>query len=233
MAEELNIKLTDIQAGQLYLFYQMLVEWNEKFNLTAITKEEDVIQKHFIDSLLISKHNKFNKLLLDGSKVIDVGTGAGFPGIPLKIAYPQSQVVLLDSLAKRVTYLNTVINGLKLDKINAYHGRAEDFGQDKAHREDYELVVSRAVAYLPVLLEYCLPFVAVGGFFIAYKSSEAPNELAASKAALNELGGKYVDSLSSTLPNGDFRSLVIIEKVKATKRTYPRKAGMPAKKPIE
>jgi len=227
-------KLTDYniseeQANQFFRYYQLLIKWNQFMNLTRIVEFKEVIQKHFLDSLSI-----VNIIDLNGVKnVIDVGTGAGFPGIPLKIVFPSLKIVLLDSLNKRVQFLKEAIDFIKLSGIEAIHGRAEDFAREDRHREGYDICVSRAVADLAVLSEYCLPFVKIGGHFIAYKSSEVENELENSKRAISLLGGKLNKCEKFCLPDSDIgRSFVDIEKINSSPKKYPRKSGIPSRNPI-
>lgn len=226
--EELNILLTEKQLKQFLLYYEMLIEQNKVMNLTAITDYEEVMKKHFIDSLSLVKAYDLSKKV----SVIDVGTGAGFPGIPLKIAFPNLQVTLLDSLNKRVSFLNSVIDALGLTGIEAIHGRAEDFARNSL-REKYDLCVSRAVANLSTLSEYCLPFIKVGGQFISYKSEKIAEEKIAAQNAITILGGKVAAQMEFTLSDSDiYRNLFVIEKVKSTPKKYPRKAGVPGKEPL-
>lgn len=229
--EEFSVRLSEQQVNQFYEYYQLLLKWNEVMNLTAITELEEVITKHFVDSLAFVKVVDLGKL--DGMKVLDMGTGAGFPGVPLKIAFPHVKIVLMDSLNKRIKFLNEVIEHLSLSDINAVHGRAEDYGRDESYREKFGLCVSRAVAHLSTLSEYCLPFVEIGGFFVAYKSGNAGEEIRQSKGALKLLGGR-VDSVSEfLLPDSEIgRTLVRIKKIEGTSKKYPRKAGMPGKEPL-
>ncbi|WP_099469810.1 16S rRNA (guanine(527)-N(7))-methyltransferase RsmG [Konateibacter massiliensis] len=227
--QNLGIELDEIQINQFISYYEILVEWNKVMNLTAITEFDEVIQKHFIDSLSIVKAVDMNKKI----RLIDIGTGAGFPGIPLKIVFPHIEVVLLDSLNKRINFLNEVIQNLNLEKIKTIHGRAEDFSHDKEYREGFDLCVSRAVANLASLAEYCLPYVKVKGSFVPYKSGKIEEELVASKKAIHVLGGKIENEVYFNLPNSDIeRAFVIIRKEKSTPKMYPRKAGVPTKNPI-
>ena len=225
--EELHIQLTEEQVQQFIKYYEMLVEKNKVMNLTAITEFDEVIEKHFLDSLSLIKVHDLKKDI----SVLDMGTGAGFPGIPLKIAFPELKVTLADSLNKRILFLQEVIDELHLEKIEAVHARAEELGKNKAYREMYDLVVSRAVANLSSLEEYCVPFVKIGGNFISYKSGEIEEEVANAKNATFLLGGKVKDVYKFDLYEQK-RSFVIIEKVKGTPKTYPRKAGTPTKTPL-
>ena len=226
---ELGITLTDNQKEQFVKFYELLVEWNKVMNLTGITEYEEVNEKHFVDSLSIVKAIDINKV----ETVIDVGTGAGFPGIPLKIAFPHLNVVLLDSLNKRIKFLNAVIDELGLQGIETIHGRAEDFAKQTDYREQFDLCVSRAVANLATLSEYCIPYVKKEGLFVPYKSGEIEDELEQSKKAVYVLGGKIQDVVKFQLPGSEIgRSFVIINKLQNTAKKYPRKAGLPSKEPI-
>ncbi|MCI6533675.1 16S rRNA (guanine(527)-N(7))-methyltransferase RsmG [Bariatricus sp. SGI.161] len=228
--KELNIQINEIQKKQFDTFYSMLVEWNKVMNLTGITEYEEVIEKHFVDSLSIV--NIFD--LSEVNTVIDVGTGAGFPGIPLKIAFPHLKITLLDSLNKRIHFLDSVIDELKLDGIYTIHGRAEDFAKKDDYRERYDLCVSRAVANLSTLSEYCLPYIRVGGMFISYKSGDVDDEVLESKKAISILGGKLDNVVKFQLPGTDInRSFIKIEKIKNTGKKYPRKAGLPSKEPLK
>lgn len=226
---KLDIELSDTQMDQFMVFYEMLIETNKVMNLTAITEFNEVIDKHFIDSLELVKAADLRKSL----HIIDVGTGAGFPGIPLKIAFPELDIVLLDSLNKRVNFLNQVIEKLGLKRIQAVHGRAEDYGRNPIYREKFDLCVSRAVANLSTLSEYCMPFVQIGGYFIPYKSGKIQEELKNSERALSLLGGKIEKCTAYNLEDTDIeRSLIMIKKVEAIKKIYPRKAGKPSKEPL-
>ena len=226
---ELGITLNEEQKRQFLQFYELLVEWNKVMNLTGITEYEEVNEKHFVDSLSIVKAIDMDSV----ETVIDIGTGAGFPGIPLKIAFPNLKVVLLDSLNKRIQFLNTVIDTLQLTDIQTIHGRAEDFAKQQAYRERFDLCVSRAVANLATLSEYCLPYVKVDGMFIPYKSGEITEELQQSQNAIHVLGGKVTDVVKFRLPGTEIgRSFVKIKKVQNTAKKYPRKAGLPSKEPI-
>lgn len=227
-------ELTKKQIEQFKKYYELLVETNKVMNLTAITDKDEVVLKHFIDSLAIQNYVDFTSKKFN---VIDIGTGAGFPGIPLKIAFPQLDITLFDSLNKRIKFLQNVIDELGLDngegKCEAIHGRAEEAGKNTLYREKYDFVVSRAVANMAVLSEYCLPFTKVGGLFIPYKSGEIDEELSNSKKAINILGGKYVETKKLVLPDSDIkRSFVIVKKIKNTPKAYPRKAGTASKQPL-
>ena len=227
--KEFNIILSDKQINQFLRYYELLVEWNEFMNLTAITEYNEVMKKHFLDSLSLIKTYDVSQV----RSVIDVGTGAGFPGLALKIAYPNLKVTLLDSLNKRIKFLDEVINQLGLTDIETVHGRAEDFAKPGKLRERYDICVSRAVANLTSLSEYCLPFVKVGGEFISYKSEKMSEELENAKKAISVLGGKYDRCEEFYLPESDiFRNLVVIKKSKENPKKYPRKAGLPTKEPI-
>lgn len=226
---ELGITLTDKQKQQFDKFYELLVEWNKVMNLTGITEYEEVNEKHFVDSLSIVKTIDIESV----KSVIDVGTGAGFPGIPLKIAFPHLNVVLLDSLNKRINFLNEVIAELGLTDIKTIHGRAEDYAKQTEYREKFDLCVSRAVANLSTLSEYCLPYVSVNGLFIPYKSGEIDEELENSKKAVKVLGGEIENVVKFQLPGTEIgRSFVKVRKITNTNKKYPRKAGLPAKEPL-
>ncbi|MDK6372162.1 16S rRNA (guanine(527)-N(7))-methyltransferase RsmG [Aerococcus urinae] len=228
---EQGIDLTDLQMQQFESYYQLLVSWNEKINLTAITDRDEVYLKHFYDSLTLAFSLETD---LTGKKLVDVGSGAGFPSIPLKIAFPQLQVSIVDSLNKRIKFIETVTEELGLAGVSAYHDRAEDFGQNKAFRGQFDLATARAVARLSVLSEYCLPLVKKGGLFVAMKAAKADKEIADAKKAIATLGGKFSQDLALELPGqAGERHLLVIEKRKETPNKYPRKAGLPNKKPIQ
>lgn len=226
---EFGLELSDFQLEQFLQYYELLIEWNSFMNLTAITEFEEVCTKHFLDSLSLCKAIDCTEKL----SVIDVGTGAGFPGIPLKIAFPNLKLMLLDSLGKRVKFLNEVIDKLGLENIEAIHGRAEDFAKPDMLRENFDICVSRAVANLSTLSEYCIPYVKVGGFFISYKSEKITEEITVAKHAIELLGGAFFAQKEFVLPNSDiYRNLFMIKKIKTTSKKYPRKAGLPAKEPL-
>ena len=227
--EKLNVHLSENQIKQFLIYYEMLVERNQFVNLTAITEYDDVMKKHFVDSISLIQAYDLTKHV----SVIDVGTGAGFPGLALKIAYPNMKVTLLDSLNKRIQFLNDVISELDLKDIETVHGRAEDFAKPGMLREKFDLCVSRAVANLSTLSEYCLPFVKKNGCFISYKSEKISEEIAEAEKAIAILGGKVEKQVEFMLPDSDiYRNLLVIEKVKPTPAKYPRKAGLPSKDPL-
>lgn len=226
---KLEITLTEQQFDQFICYYELLIEWNKVMNLTTIIEFDEVVTKHFIDSLSLIHAIE----LTENLTVIDIGTGAGFPGIPLKIAFPYLKITLLDSLQKRVNFLNNVITTLKLESIKAIHGRAEDFAKPNELREKYDLSVSRAVANLATLTEYCLPFVKMNGRFISYKSEKIAEEIETAKKGIQRLGGKIENQVAFHLPDSDInRNLIVIRKVKLTPKQYPRKSGLPAKEPL-
>lgn len=215
------------KAEKLYRYYEMLVEKNKVMNLTAITEFDEVAVKHFADSLTIGRIQD-----ISGLKIIDVGTGAGFPGIPLKIFYPDIQLTLLDSLNKRLVFLNEVIDELGLENVTTVHARAEEGAAKKEYREQFDVVVSRAVAKLSTLVEYCLPFASVGGCFISYKGSKASEEITEAKKAIKVLGGGNLTQVNFCLEGTDDRSLIKIEKLSSTPQKYPRSGGKPSSSPI-
>jgi len=227
--DEKGITLTDVQMNQFMRYYEMLVDWNERMNLTAITKKEDVNLKHFFDSITVAFHEDFCEPL----NVIDIGAGAGFPSLPLKICFPQIEVTIVDSLNKRITFLNALAEDLDLKGVAFYHDRAEQFARKKEHREQYDLAISRAVARLPVLTELCMPFVKKNGRFIAMKGAGAAEEIEQSGKAITLLGGKLENKYDFQLPiEKSERSIIVVRKVKATTKAYPRKPGTPNKQPL-
>ena len=231
--EQLFITLSGEQKQQFLTYYEYLVEKNKVMNLTAITEYEEVITKHFLDSLAVVKTSCFKPEKLAGKRLIDIGTGAGFPGIPLKIAFPELEILLLDSLNKRINFLNEVTEMLGLTKINTVHGRAEDYAKQKGYRESFDFCVSRAVANLSTLSEYCIPFVKQGGCFISYKSGSVDQELIQAEKAVKILGGQREEVVRFSLADTDMdRSFVVIHKAKPTPKKYPRKAGLPSKEPL-
>ncbi len=226
--DDLGVVLTDKQKQQFIDYYEFLIEKNKVMNLTAITDFKEVIIKHFIDSISISK-----AIELKDQKILDIGTGAGFPGIPLKIVYPDTNIVLLDSLNKRILFLNEVIEKLDLKKITTIHGRAEDYGREVIYRERFDLCVSRAVAKLSSLSEYCLPFVKKGGYFIPYKSGKVDDEIKESANAFKILGATLEAVKEYQIPGTDIdRTLIMIKKTKNTPKNYPRSAGKPTKEAL-
>ena len=226
-AKKIDVILDEEQIQKFYKYMELLLEWNEKINLTAIVEPRDVILKHFVDSLTICKELQKNKTLAD------IGTGAGFPGIPVKILRPDLDITLIDSLNKRVNFLTMVIEALKLEKIIALHGRIEDFGKNKKYREKFDYVTSRAVANLSTLSEYMIPLVKIGGKCICMKGSNIDEELKNAEKAIKILGGKIEKVDTFLLPDTDMgRNIILIKKAKATPNKYPRKAGTPAKEPI-
>ncbi|MGI6019350.1 MAG: 16S rRNA (guanine(527)-N(7))-methyltransferase RsmG [Marvinbryantia sp.] len=227
--ESVNIILDKTQKEQFQRYYELLIEWNSFMNLTAITEYIEVLKKHFFDSLSIVKKIDLTEI----NNMIDIGTGAGFPGIPLKIAFPHLRVVLLDSLGKRVKFLNHVIEELKLEEIEAIHGRAEDFAKNVKYREQFDLSVSRAVANLASLSEYCIPYTKIGGSFVSYKSVKAEEEIHNAEKAISVLGGKVENICKFELLDTGERTLVQIKKIRKTDKKYPRKAGMPSREPIQ
>ncbi len=226
---QLSIEYSENQIEKLLKYYEMLIEKNKVMNLTAITEFDEVVEKHFIDSLSIVRVIDMEKV----HSIIDIGTGAGFPGIPVKIMFPHIKVTLVDSLNKRVNFLNEVIENLELRDIEAYHGRAEDYGRDKKFREKYDLCVSRAVANLASLSEYCMPFVKPDGYFISYKAGECEDEIDNSKNAIKILSGKIEKVEKFSLPDSEIsRSFIKIKKIKNLSNKYPRKSGIPSRNPL-
>jgi 16S rRNA (guanine527-N7)-methyltransferase len=228
--KEQGIELTDRQLEQFDIYFQLLVEWNDKINLTALTSEEDVYLKHFYDSISAAFYYDFKNEL----HICDVGAGAGFPSIPIKICFPHLEISIIDSLKKRIGFLNHLATELNISQVNFYHGRAEDLGSDQKHREKYDVVLARAVARMSVLSELCLPFSKKNGVFIAMKGAQAGEELTDAKKALKLLGGETDHIHTFTLPQEDSeRSIIIVNKVAKTPKKYPRKAGTPNKSPIQ
>ena len=225
---KMNISLLKEQYGQFYAYMELLIEWNEKMNLTAITEPKEIILKHFIDSITILKY------IDDNSKLVDVGTGAGFPGVPLSIMNPTLKITLVDSLNKRLIFLQEVVKELNLKNIEIVHARAEEFGQNKNYREKFDIATSRAVANLATLSEYLVPLVKIGGKIISMKASNAKEEINDAQKAIEVLGGKIEKIEEFDLPESDIgRTIIIIDKNKCTPAIYPRKAGTPAKEPIK
>ena len=225
-------ELSERQIGQFLTYADLLVEWNEKMNLTAITEFEEIVWKHFIDSVAVYQSELITDDVFRGH-LIDVGTGAGFPGIPLKIIYPNLKITLLDSLNKRISFLQEVVNACGLTDVELVHGRAEDYGKNPAYREKYDLCVSRAVANLSILSEYCIPLIRKGGLFISYKSSDMKEELNHAKKAIAVFGAEVKMTEQFTIRGSDIpRSLILIKKTGNTPKKYPRKAGTPSKSPI-
>ncbi|HJJ06612.1 MAG TPA: 16S rRNA (guanine(527)-N(7))-methyltransferase RsmG [Clostridiaceae bacterium] len=226
LLSEINIEINENKIDMFYLYMQELLEWNKKINLTAIEDENEIILKHFIDSLTVQKYIK------NAQNIIDIGTGAGFPGIPLAIVNEKSNIVLLDSLNKRINFLNNVIQKLELSNVKAIHGRAEDLAKIVQHREKYDIVISRAVAPFNILLEYMLPFNKVNSYTIAMKGSNI-EEVDISNNALKKLGGKIEKIEKINLPNTDIkRNIIIVRKIEETPKKFPRKAGIPKKEPL-
>ena len=225
--KELNIEISEKQLNQFYNYMNILIEWNKVMNLTNITEPEEIIQKHFVDSLTILKSIKEN------DSIIDVGTGAGFPGMPIKIVFPETRITLLDSLNKRIKFLEEVTNKLELKNIETIHGRAEEVAHNKKYREKYDIAIARAVAPLNVLSEYLLPFVKIGGYAICMKGVKGKEEAEEGKNAIKILGGEITNSREFNLPNTEMaRTIIEIEKIKNTEKKYPRKAGTPTKMPL-
>ena len=225
----LGYPLTDRQKEQYERSFELLVEWNEKINLTAITDKDEVYLKHFYDSIAPILQGLIKNQPI---RLLDIGAGAGFPSLPMKILFPELDVTIIDSLNKRINFLHLLAEELGLDGVHFYHGRAEDFAQDKAFRAQFDLVTARAVARMQVLSELTIPYLKVGGRLLALKASNAPEELEEAKTALNLLFSKVEDNLQYALPNGDPRYITVVEKKKETPNKYPRKAGMPNKRPL-
>lgn len=227
LLKKINVIINDEKASMFKTYMNLLLEWNEKINLTTITGEDDILLKHFVDSLTITKY------LQNNEKIVDIGTGAGFPGIPISIVKEDTKLYLVDSLNKRINFLNEVKTKLLLNNISLFHSRAEEFGQNKNYREYFDVAVSRAVANLCTLAEYLIPLVKLGGKVICMKGSNIQEELNNSKFAIEELGGSIINIEEFFLPETDIkRTIIIIEKVKSTPKKYPRKAGIPAKQPL-
>jgi len=225
-----NIEFNEDKYSKFIKYKELIKEWNEKVNLTAIVEDSEIIKKHFVDSIKVFKFEK----LKNASRIIDIGTGGGFPGIPMKIVNPNSKVVLLDSLNKRINFLNEVIKELSLENIETIHGRAEDFAKDNKFREKFDVAVSRAVANLTVLSEFCLPYVKVGGYFVALKGPAIEEEMKDAKNAIKILGGQVEKILEVDIEGSDLNhNLVVIKKIKETPGKYPRKAGMVTKNPLK
>lgn len=228
-AEELGVLLEQPQLAQFETYCSMLLSWNERMNLTAILDPKEIAIKHFLDSLALFREYQIET----GARIIDVGTGAGFPGIPLKIARPDLNLVLLDSLQKRTQFLHAVVEQLSLSQVTVVHGRAEEKGREEKYRGAYDLALSRAVAPLNILAEFCLPFIRVGGYFLSLKGPDVQEEVTQAQSAISTLGGRLHRTCSYVLPvSGDPRSLIFIEKIADTPAKYPRRPGMPEKKPL-
>lgn len=228
--EDLGLNCTDETIEKFSKYREILVEWNQKMNLTGIEDEKEVFIKHFLDSLASVKKG----YIKDGMSIIDVGTGAGFPGLPLKICLENSKVTLLDSLNKRINFLSEVCSSINIEDIELIHGRAEDFGKDENYREQYDIATARAVAGLPILMEFCTPFIKVGGYFVCLKGPNADTELEESKKAMEVLGLEFVEKIDVKLPEIELKhNIVVFKKVSSTPTKYPRKAGKPVKNPIK
>lgn len=229
-SKDAGLEFTEVQYEQFIKYMRLLQEWNEKINLTAITEDEDVIKKHFIDCIKAFK----SEPIKNAKTIIDVGTGAGFPGLPIAIINPNVEVTLLDSLNKRINFLQEVANELNLQGIEFIHGRAEDFGKNEEYREKFDVATARAVAGLPILMEFCVPFVKVGGYFICLKGPNANLELEESKVAMEVLGIEFVEKIDIKLPDLELNhNILVFKKIKNTPSKYPRKAGKPSKNPIK
>lgn len=228
--EDLGLKCSDETIDKFSKYREILVEWNQKMNLTGIEEEKEVYIKHFLDSVAAVKKG----YIKDGMSIIDVGTGAGFPGLPLRICLENSKVTLLDSLNKRINFLSEVCTNINIDDIELMHGRAEDFGKDEKYREQYDIATARAVAGLPILMEFCVPFIKVGGYFVCLKGPNADTELEESRKAMEVLGLEFVEKIDVELPEIELKhNIVVFKKVNSTPAKYPRKAGKPVKTPIK
>ena len=228
--KDFGIEVNDQMISDLKIYREILVDWNQKMNLTGIEEEKEVFIKHFLDSISAVS----NGYIKDGISLIDVGTGAGFPGLPLKICLQNIKLTLLDSLNKRINFLQEVSNTVNLKDIEFIHGRAEDFGKNEDYREKYDVATARAVAGLPILMEFCVPFVKVGGYFVCLKGPNANLELEESKVAMDVLGVEFVEKIDIELPNEELKhNILVFKKIKNTPQKYPRKAGKPAKSPIK
>lgn len=228
--EDLGLKCSDETIDKFSKYGEILVEWNQKMNLTGIEEEKEVYIKHFLDSVAAVKKG----YIKDGMSIIDVGTGAGFPGLPLRICLENSKVTLLDSLNKRINFLSEVCTNINIDDIELIHGRAEDFGKDEKYREQYDIATARAVAGLPILMEFCVPFIKVGGYFVCLKGPNADTELEESRKAMEVLGLEFVEKIDVELPEIELKhNIVVFKKVNSTPAKYPRKAGKPVKTPIK
>lgn len=227
--EKLGLPLSEFQMEQFATYFELLVEWNQKMNLTAITELQEVYLKHFYDSITLAFSDTFEPQ----GKLCDVGSGAGFPSIPLKIIFPDLEITIVDSLNKRITFLSTLVEALELKGVSLYHDRAETFGQNKEYRESFDFVTARAVARLNVLTELCVPLVKKDGYFFALKAAKSDEELVEAKPAIALLGGKLIQAEDVSLPNGDTRHIITIQKKKETPKKYPRKPGLPNKQPLK
>lgn len=227
--EKLGLPLSEFQMEQFATYFELLVEWNQKMNLTAITELQEVYLKHFYDSITLAFSDTFEPQ----GKLCDVGSGAGFPSIPLKIIFPDLEITIVDSLNKRITFLSTLVEALELKGVSLYHDRAETFGQNKEYRESFDFVTARAVARLNVLTELCVPLVKRDGYFFALKAAKSDEELVEAKPAIALLGGKLIQAEDVSLPNGDTRHIITIQKKKETPKKYPRKPGLPNKQPLK
>lgn len=226
--KEYNIDINPEQINQFEIYKKLLLEWNEKINITRITEAQEIYIKHFLDSLTLINTG----LIKEGKSLIDIGTGGGFPGLPLKIMYPGLKISLMDSLNKRIIFLQEVIKELNLKNIEAVHGRAEEYGRKEDYREKFDLVTNRALANMSSLAEYSLPFVKKSGYFIAMKGSEYKEEVKEAKNAIDILGGKIVDIKEIKLPGEILHSLIIVEKIRETPKKYPRAGGKPRTQPL-